>query len=89
MLTTKYINFTDGQGDPWVTRQSLQELYQQILLGDLEYALDKKVEQDLWNHVFKNQISALQRKAKDKTVGYSILGLKKCLIDVTRHTLIL
>ena len=58
----------EGHGDPWVTRQSLQELYQQILLADLEYALDKKVEQDLWNHVFKNQISALQRKAKDKAV---------------------
>ncbi|XP_038063829.1 protein SMG7-like [Patiria miniata] len=57
----------EGRGDPWVTRQQLRELYQQILVTDLEYALDKKVEQDLWNHAFKNQISALQRKAKDKT----------------------
>ncbi|XP_071802166.1 uncharacterized protein [Asterias amurensis] len=56
----------EGRGDPWVTRQQLRELYQQLLVTDLEFALDKKVEQDLWNHAFKNQISALQRKAKDK-----------------------
>lgn len=58
----------EGRGDPWVTRQQLRELYQQLLVTDLEFALDKKVEQDLWNHAFKNQISALQRKAKDKMV---------------------
>ncbi|XP_041369833.1 protein SMG7-like [Gigantopelta aegis] len=50
----------------WVTRQRLEDLYKKILLMDLEYALDKKVEQDLWNHAFKNQINILQTQAKDK-----------------------
>nr|KAG5712117.1 hypothetical protein BaRGS_020843 [Batillaria attramentaria] len=53
--------------DLWVTRQRLEDLYKRLLLMDLEYALDKKVEQDLWNHAFKNQITALQTQAKDKS----------------------
>jgi hypothetical protein len=40
--------------------------YQNILLSDLDYALDKKVEQDLWNCGFKNKIENLQLRAKDK-----------------------
>lgn len=31
----------------WTSRQALQDLYQKMLVTDLEYALDKKVEQDL------------------------------------------
>ncbi|XP_033105645.1 protein SMG7-like isoform X2 [Anneissia japonica] len=56
----------EGNAETWVTRQTLLDLYQQILITNLEFALDKKVEQDLWNHVFKNQINILQRKVKDK-----------------------
>ncbi|KAL8567088.1 hypothetical protein ACOMHN_027515 [Nucella lapillus] len=52
--------------DTWVTRQKLEDVYKRLLLMDLEYALDKKVEQDLWNHAFKNQITALQIQAKEK-----------------------
>ena len=38
----------EGQGgDAWVTRQKLEDTYKKLLLMDLEYALDKKVEQDL------------------------------------------
>ncbi|XP_054240470.1 nonsense-mediated mRNA decay factor SMG7 isoform X4 [Indicator indicator] len=37
-----------------------------MLVTDLEYALDKKVEQDLWNHAFKNQITTLQGQAKNR-----------------------
>uniref|UniRef100_A0A673ZXG6 Nonsense-mediated mRNA decay factor n=1 Tax=Salmo trutta TaxID=8032 RepID=A0A673ZXG6_SALTR len=37
-----------------------------MLVTDLEYALDKKVEQDLWNHAFKNQITTLQSQAKNR-----------------------
>ena len=36
-----------GANEAWVSRQNLQDLYQKILVLDLEYALDKKVEQDL------------------------------------------
>ncbi|CAG5136359.1 unnamed protein product, partial [Candidula unifasciata] len=50
----------------WVTRQKLEDLYKKMLLLDLEYALDKKVEQELWNHAFKNQINTLQTQAKDR-----------------------
>ncbi|XP_015668610.1 protein SMG7 isoform X4 [Protobothrops mucrosquamatus] len=38
-----------------------------MLVTDLEYALDKKVEQDLWNHAFKNQITTLQGQAKNRS----------------------
>ena len=33
--------------DLWVSRQKLEDLYKKLLLVDLEYALDKKVEQEL------------------------------------------
>ncbi|XP_078686149.1 uncharacterized protein LOC144918910 isoform X1 [Branchiostoma floridae x Branchiostoma belcheri] len=56
-----------GPAEAWTSRQTLQDLYQQALVTDLEYALDKKVEQDLWNHAFKNQITAMQMQTKDKT----------------------
>lgn len=42
--------FTDsklGAAEVWTSRQALQDLYQKMLVTDLEYALDKKVEQDL------------------------------------------
>ncbi|KAH9496597.1 Protein smg7, partial [Bulinus truncatus] len=52
--------------DLWVVRQKLEDLYKKMLLLDLEYALDKKVEQELWNHAFKNQINTLQTQAKDR-----------------------
>lgn len=39
-----------------------------MLVLDLEYALDKKVEQDLWSHGFKKYIATLQGLAKDKKV---------------------
>ncbi|CAE1298903.1 SMG7 [Acanthosepion pharaonis] len=52
----------------WVSRQKLEDLYKKLLIMDLEYALDKKVEQDLWNHAFKNQINILQTQAKDNQV---------------------
>jgi len=46
----------------------VQIIYQQVLTLDLEYALDQKVEQDLWNHGFKNNINKLQQLTKDKKV---------------------
>ena len=38
---------------------------------DLDYALEKKVEQDLWNVGFKQQIEALQAISKDRKVFLS------------------
>lgn len=50
----------------WATQQQLQKVYQKVLVLDLDYALDKKVEQDLWNVGFKQQIEALQAISKDR-----------------------
>lgn len=50
----------------WPAQQQLQKIYHDVLILDLEYALDKKVEQDLWNYCFKNYIASLQNSAKDK-----------------------
>uniref|UniRef100_UPI00358EAEF9 nonsense-mediated mRNA decay factor SMG7 isoform X2 n=1 Tax=Myxine glutinosa TaxID=7769 RepID=UPI00358EAEF9 len=55
-----------GPADVWTSRQSLQDVYQKMLVIDLEFALDKKVEQDLWNFAFKNQITSLQSQAKNR-----------------------
>ncbi|XP_073993233.1 nonsense-mediated mRNA decay factor SMG7-like isoform X2 [Rhodnius prolixus] len=52
--------------DIWPVQKHLQQIYHEVLILDLEYALDKKVEQDLWNYCFKNYIVALQNYAKDK-----------------------
>ncbi|CAG9773080.1 unnamed protein product [Ceutorhynchus assimilis] len=50
----------------WTNQQKLLSIYHQVLVLDLEYALDKKVEQDLWNIGFKTYITNLQNKARDK-----------------------
>lgn len=55
-----------NDNDAWVCQQQLQKIYQQVLILDLEYALDKKVEQELWSLGFKNYIVTLQSQAKDK-----------------------
>jgi len=52
--------------DSWVGRQKIQDLYQRLLLMDLEFALDKKVETDLWNVAFKHVIDGCQAKLKEK-----------------------
>jgi protein SMG7 len=43
-----------------------QQLYQGLLLSDLEYALENRVEQDLWMVVFRQQISSLQSLGREK-----------------------
>lgn len=55
-----------NDSDAWVCQQQLQKIYQQVLILDLEYALDRKVEQELWNLGFKNYIALLQSQAKDR-----------------------
>uniref|UniRef100_T1I5H2 DNA/RNA-binding domain-containing protein n=1 Tax=Rhodnius prolixus TaxID=13249 RepID=T1I5H2_RHOPR len=68
--------------DIWPVQKHLQQIYHEVLILDLEYALDKKVEQDLWNYCFKNYIVALQNYAKDKKEDFffrhdSLFGCKK------------
>ena len=40
---------------------------QTLIVDDPEYAVEKKVEHDLWNVCFKGHIASLQSAAKDKT----------------------
>ncbi|XP_013144220.1 PREDICTED: protein SMG7-like [Papilio polytes] len=70
-LKQKILKFNSGTSmlqdrSLWTTQQRLQNVYQKILMLDLDYALDKKVEQDLWNVGFKQQIEALQAISKDR-----------------------
>ncbi|KAM4023037.1 nonsense-mediated mRNA decay factor SMG7 isoform 2-T2 [Anomaloglossus baeobatrachus] len=67
VLKADMTEFKPGTAEVWTSRQALQDLYQKMLVTDLEYALDKKVEQDLWNHAFKNQITTLQGQAKNRS----------------------
>jgi len=55
-----------GDREAWTSHQELAALYRRLLVNDLEFSLDKKVEQELWNVCFKNYISHLQSKARDK-----------------------
>lgn len=65
-LKASITDSSKGVSETWVVRQRLEDLYKKLLLMDLEYALDKKVEQDLWNHAFKNHINILQTQTKDR-----------------------
>ncbi|KAJ8681477.1 hypothetical protein QAD02_017264 [Eretmocerus hayati] len=55
-----------NDNDAWMCQKQLQNIYQQVLILDLEYALDRKIEQELWNLGFKNYIALLQSQAKDR-----------------------
>ncbi|XP_060810249.1 nonsense-mediated mRNA decay factor SMG7 [Amyelois transitella] len=70
-LKEKILKFKSGtsmlqERSLWASQQQLQKVYQKVLVLDLDYALDKKVEQDLWNIGFKQQIEALQAIIKDR-----------------------
>uniref|UniRef100_A0A1B6BZA1 DNA/RNA-binding domain-containing protein n=1 Tax=Clastoptera arizonana TaxID=38151 RepID=A0A1B6BZA1_9HEMI len=67
-LKEKVVNSQDllNDNEARLCQQQLQDIYQQVLILDLEYALDKKVEQELWSHGFKKYIATLQSLAKDK-----------------------
>lgn len=43
----------------WPCRQRLEDVYRQILLLDLDLALERRVEADLWAFVFRTQINSL------------------------------
>ncbi|KAJ7426128.1 Protein SMG7 [Willisornis vidua] len=68
-----------GPAEVWTSRQALQDLYQKMLVTDLEYALDKKVEQDLSIVVAESSLSSLTK--------LSVLASLPCL-QVTALTLL-
>ena len=53
--------------EAWSQHQEFQSLCQKMLLEDLEYTLNKKVENDLWSICFKDYISFLQASARDRS----------------------
>ena len=55
--------------DFWSNQQHLQMLYHQLLIMDLELALDKKMEQELWTSCFRNLISTLQGIVRNRAVS--------------------
>lgn len=55
----------------WIQRQNLQDLYRQIILSDVDFTIDKKLEQDLWNYVFKLQINYFQSQIKKESSSSS------------------
>ncbi|XP_065208796.1 nonsense-mediated mRNA decay factor SMG7-like [Planococcus citri] len=67
-LKHRILRSTDllNDNDALIARLQLQKIYQQVLVLDLEYAINKKIEQDLWNLGFKNYIDALQKLVKDR-----------------------
>jgi len=42
------VDTSRSANEAWVSRQALQDVYQKLLVMDLEFALDKKVEQELY-----------------------------------------
>ncbi|KAF0310380.1 Protein SMG7 [Amphibalanus amphitrite] len=58
-----------GDRDTTVAHYEMQTVLKKLLLTDLEYALDHKAEQELWNTCFKCQITLMQTNAKDKKIG--------------------
>ena len=53
--------------EAWSQHQEFQSLCQKMLLEDLEYTLDKKLENDLWSLCFKDYITLLQKTARDRS----------------------
>ncbi len=66
-LKQKILSLPNGKPDIWHSRQELLDQYGQLILFDLDYALEKKIEHDLWTVVFKNEISYKQEQLKENS----------------------
>jgi hypothetical protein len=71
------LNLSDGAAifsDPesMIQLQNLQDLYHEIILSDIDFTIDKKIEQDLWNVIFKGHITYLQSQLREN--GTSVVG---------------
>ena len=52
----------------WLKIQTLCDLQKLILISDLDFALEKKIEVELWNVCFKDLITFLQSESKSKSI---------------------
>ncbi|UJR15241.1 hypothetical protein I4U23_002196 [Adineta vaga] len=64
-LKQKILSLPNGKSEIWLYRQELLDQYDQLILFDLDFALEKKIEHDLWTIVFKNEISYKQEQLKE------------------------
>jgi protein SMG7 len=82
-LKQKILSLPNGKPDIWHYRQELLDQYVQLILTDLDYALEKKIEHDLWTIVFKNEISWKQEQLKENSQHQS----KRAEIQASLQTL--
>ena len=71
----------------WSELQELQKLYKKLLLSDIEYAIEKKVEIDLWNYCFKDYITYLQLQVRNtrNTSGETSGNASKAISQSSNH----
>lgn len=62
----KSLEVTSILMDEFVLRQNLENLYKSILLADVQFALDNKIELELWNNAFKDHIDNFRIFIKEK-----------------------
>lgn len=60
----KLVSPTANQSAIWLYRQEFLDKYQQLVLFDLDFAIEKKLEQDLWTIIFKNDMTQKQEQLK-------------------------
>ncbi|CAF3354616.1 unnamed protein product [Rotaria socialis] len=66
-LKQKILSSPNGKIEIWTYRQELLDQYEQLILCDLDYAIEKKIEHDLWTIIFKNEISYKQEQLKENS----------------------
>lgn len=64
-LKQKLLSTPNGKAEIWTHRQELLDQYAQLILYDLDYAIEKKIEHDLWTIIFKNEITYKQEQLKE------------------------
>ncbi|CAF1008788.1 unnamed protein product [Rotaria sordida] len=64
-LKQKLVSLSNDKSEIWIYRQELLDQYEQLILFDLDYAIEKKIEHDLWTIIFKNEISYKQEQLKE------------------------
>lgn len=62
----KTLEVTSILMDEFVFRQDLENLYKSILLTDVQFALDNKIELELWNCAFKEHIDSFRSIIKER-----------------------
>nr|BAJ98057.1 predicted protein [Hordeum vulgare subsp. vulgare] len=64
-LKQKLLSLPNGNPEIRFCRQELLDQYNQLILVDLDFAIEKKIEHDLWTIIFKNEISSKQDQMKE------------------------